>query len=1215
MQQLPKNVIRASVAAFVAALITGAPAAHAQSTQPPADLGITITDNPDPVETNASFQYQYEVRNFSGLNFAYGVSAIFDIPHHVALPGGPPGGCYQPAGDKLVCEMGHIEPGGVRSRSIPVKHLLNGPIQFQGTVLSGVQSDPVPGNNTDFETTTVTGQQAPSWTVQVNRVGHGTVRGHGISCGVDFNPGLDCTEPFSEGGTATLRANESRDFVGWAGDCAFAGTNPVCSLPVTGNMDVTAHFLDTPQAPPIASVQTSGGGKLGSIFKFDTSGTANATSTVVKFNPPGPSRGLGDFIVPPGNTTTGVRLNSPGEYKVSVTATNPNGTSTDTTLLQVDRGKGFLGKPPPDVAFSVSDPAKLRPGLPVTDPCAINGQLVVGAVEARGCFSHAVDPDHLPAAERPVANEWWTLNQIFAKDDTVCLNQDELPARCAELAAVQGLEVYYSQDVMMMNGMKVDPAPGAAVVFFPAIGKVVSSNAKITFTGPDIPAFPAHNGALNLNVGIDDASVTRKPIPLFTFNASQLPDIGGFKIDGQMSIALAQEGARRFSELAVNMTLPEEFATSADTRPSGAVKLQATNDEGIILSNLDLSVPEAFLGGVRLSKLGFTYKHFGEATQGCARKWWKATAEIYIIPAGDEDGAGLSLAPPPERNGIAFCAGGFHSGGGIFTFGEPIPPPQIFPGVFLDSIGFNMQLKDPTVFSGEASVTAAKIVKATGGLLVAFARPDAPYVIKAEDGGDTMAPLAGTRLEKTSFAVGGSVGMKLPGEDNVLNLGNATLLYEYPHYVKADGLARINTFLYTLEASGGFEANALTRRFDAFARGQVCLAGGITIEGVGACVAGEGRASSKGTSACLIIIDDGFEPGVGYAWGDTLPHIFNGITDGCKPSKYWEQNIRGARIAAQRLLLVREAGPPAPVRGGAGTGPIAFTVKPGDTTKNVELHGMGGAPAVRIEAPNGEISTTVPNEMQVGDHIQNLAWEEHDYTWVSVTDGEPGEYLVTPLNGSVPVKGMFETRPTPDEGITASVTASRGGEREQLLRYDVGEDPGQKVTFVERGDGIWNEIGTATKGKGIIPFESGLAAEGEREIIAQYEVGGIPGPIEVLDDYDAPPPPTAGQTDGVKVKRKGRKLTIKWKKTVDAANYGVVVTQENGIQKSKTVSAKKRTLKVRGISPIEAGTVSVSGIGPLGDVGSEDTGTFKAIKKKPDRRVPYSKLGKGGPKL
>ncbi len=371
-----------------------------------------------------------------------------------------------------------------------------------------------------------------------------------------------------------------------------------------------------------------------------------------------------------------------------------------------------------------------------------------------------------------------------------------------------------------------------------------------------------------------------------------------------------------------------------------------------------------------------------------------------------------------------------------------------------------------------------------------------------------------------------------------------------------------------------------------------------------------GQVSSKGTSACLILIDDAFEPGVGYAWGDTFPHIFNGISDGCKPSRYWETDIkppsRRALAGVEHSDVVLRGGPE----------PISFTVKPGDTTKNIELHGIDGAPAVQIEAPSGETITTVPDDMQIGDHLQTLAWEEYDYTWISVTDGEPGEYVVTPLPGSPGIKNsMFETRPTPDEGITATVEASRRGGGEQVLRYDVGEDPGQKITFIERSDGIWNELGTATEGKGTIPFTPGPALEGDREIVAQYDINGIPGPVEVLDVYDAPPPPTADEASGVKVKRKGKKLTIKWAKVTDATEYAVVVSQDNGIQKSKTISAKKRSLKVGGIPPTEGGTVSVSGIGPLLDVGTEDTATFKALKKKPDARLPYSKLGQGGPKL
>jgi hypothetical protein len=952
------------------------------------------------------------------------------------------------------------------------------------------------------------------------------------------------------------------------------------------------------------------------MVMFDASSVINATTIEYKVDPPGPGGIKGGFTTTSLSPFTGIRLTTPGNYQITQTVTGPGGAATDIKDITISGNSNFLGKPPPSVSFSAGDEALIQPSVASTQTCAINGQLVVGLAEASGCFFHAAQPEDLPAPERDVADENWSLNLLFASlNQPECKNLDELPAACAEAAAKQGVDIYYTRGTMMLNGMKVTPAAGAAVVFYPAIGKVVSSDAKVTFQGDDIPSFPAHDGPLNLDVGISDFTTTRKSLSLFTFNASDLPDIGGFKIDGDISIALAQEGARRFSELAVNMKLPEQFATSADTRPSGGVKLQATNAEGIVLSDIVIDVPEAFLGSVRMTDLNFTYKRGGEvpptADPECTRKWWKARGEIYILPEGDEDGNGLDMNPPPNREGVAFCAGTFHSAGGEFNFSDATAP-QIFPGVLLKALAFNMQL-DPAVFSGSGRIESGKIVTASGGLLVAFARPEAPYTIKAEDGGGTMDLLDGHVLKSTSFALGGDVAVILPGDgpdDPGLALANASFLYSYPDYVKADGLVRIDTFLYTIEAFGGFQANAFTRKFDAFVGGNVCLAGGISIEGYSGCVGGEARVSSKGTSVCLILIDDGFEPGIGYAWGDTLPHIFNGISDGCKPSQYWETDIKPP--SARALAGVEHSD--VALRGGAE--PVSFTVKPGDETKNVELHGVGGAPAVEIEAPNGETITTVPNEMQIGDHLQTLAWEEYDYTWISVTNGEPGEYVVTPLPGSVPFKNsMFETRPTPDEGITATVEQSRRGGGEQVLRYDVGEDPGQKVTFIERSDGIWNELGTATEGKGTIPFTPGPALEGDREIVAQYDINGIPGPVEVLDVYDAPPPPTADEASGVKVKRKGKKLTIKWAKVTDATEYAVVVSQDNGIQKSKTIPAKKRSLKVGGIPPTEGGTVAVSGIGPLLDVGTEDTATFKAIKKKPDRRIPYSKLGQGGPEL
>ena len=1202
--------------------------------QPPPDYTLTLADSPDPVNVGQPLDYTITVENLGpGGADSQGVTVV--LPASVNVASLPPD-CTQSSG-VVSCGTPEIGNGGSWTGTIRVIPQRGGEILTTATI-GGPDT-----NDTDTETTTVLGGSGASANLSVTK-----------SDGADP---IEAGEPLEYTlAVDNMGPNEADDVrltdllppsvtvTHMPSDCSKTGQLITCEIAqltyrahrvfsitvipeeageITNTATVSSAVSGDPEAanntdsestivqpggpgptPPVASVTERPADLGDGLVSFNTAATTDAKRLLWSIEGTRTDDALRAFETSANAPFTVVRVPKPGAYNVQMTAIGPGGSSVSSEAITVsDFGKKVLDPRLPSVAFSGPTAASLDASAQIDKPCVAGSEVVFGTIEARGCFNQVLAAEQIPPRERPVVGEWFDSQLkksgcgiFFTIGTGKCFTKPEY------------LGVVTSDQPVKVNGLTITPRNGASVVLFPPTGKIVSEDAKVTLYGTELGTITAHSGPLNLGVGTGDLANTggggRYSTRLWSFDANSLPKIGGFSIDGQMSINLVAERGKRFSELAVNMTLPEQFSTSASTRPTGSVAITADNDNGLMLDQLYFSVPEAFLGGVRLANLSFTYKSRGEpnATPACASKWWKATAEIFIIPAGDEKGAGLSLAPPPDREGVAFCAGGFHSAGGDFTFGKPFPPPQIFPGVFLNSIGFNMAL-NPTVFSGTASVKAADIVTATGGLLAAFPSTRAPYVVQATDGGSTLSQLAGTKLTTTSFALGGSVGIALP-DDGSLAMANGYLLYSYTDYIKAAGFARLNTFLFLIEADAGFEMNMTTRRYDAHINGNVCIAGGISIEGVRGCVGGNARVSSKGMVACLILIDDGFEPGIGYHWGDATPHIFNGVTDGCKPSQYWEVNIRGSQLAAASTA---DPGPGrARVPSPRAEAPLEFTVKQGDEAKDIELHGVGGAPAVEVRAPNGETITSVPNEMQVGDKLQTLAWEEYDFTWVGVANGQPGKYTITPLEGSVPISEMLETKPTPDEGIKGKVS---GKGSKLVLNYDVGKDPGQKVTFVESGDEVRTELGTATKGKGKIKFAPTSGPAGQRQVVAEYEVDGIPAPVEVLDGFKAGPPPQAGKVKRVRVQRRGKSLKIAWAKASNAVGYGVVVSQKGGEQETITVKGRRRSARVSGIDPTEGGTVAVNAFGPLGDRGPSGSKSFKAVRKKPDRRIPYGQLG------
>jgi hypothetical protein len=546
---------------------------------------------------------------------------------------------------------------------------------------------------------------------------------------------------------------------------------------------------------------------------------------------------------------------------------------------------------------------------------------------------------------------------------------------------------------------------------------------------------------------------------------------------------------------------------------------------------------------------------------------------VFLGSTGND--AGFILNPPPSQNGIAFCDGGFASAGGKIVFGAQIPPPQLFPSVLLNEINFALQL-DPTLVRGGGRISVANLSDVSGTFLAAFPSPAAPYVLSTEDAGKDLAPLAGRTLTSTSFALGGTMGLQLPAVGRI-PFGNAYLLYSYPDYVALGGSVRVVVPGMSIEGGIDGEASGATKRFSLHGAVEACVAGLPLV-----CPGFEGWVTSNGIVACAK--GTGLHPGAGYHWGDDWPTIW--WIDGCKPSRYWV-TVRAARAAAE---------------------PLTFTVVAGERAKNVRLRGSGGAPSVEIRGPDGELVSTAAGTFAAGRTIQVVRQDEGKTTWIGVANGKPGKYTVTTLPGSAPIASLAATRKGYGE-IKASVT---GTGRRRALRYDLGPPGGQRVTFFERGEATFRQLGTATAGRGAIRFVPALGRAGTREIVAEMQVDGVPAPDRVVARYRAPGSVKTSRPRAVVVERHGTALLISWTRVADATSYGVVVKQRTGDSRMIKVSARSHSVRVAGIAKTQNGTVAVSARGPLGDWGRPRAGRFRATARPFTVLRPFKLLGRGG---
>lgn len=663
-----------------------------------------------------------------------------------------------------------------------------------------------------------------------------------------------------------------------------------------------------------------------------------------------------------------------------------------------------------------------------------------------------------------------------------------------------------------------------------------NSGAQPRITGRDATISMAASGApAVLRSGAFEWNIVGTELRGFAIDGNA--KINGLKITGLAGPVKLVSG--RVSAK-VHVALPKDFGAPTSDKPialGGFASAAAAKA-------LRFSVPSASLGPIGLEKLDVSYDGVD---------LWEIEASLTL--------------PPPAAVTINAGAGirsngNFHhaeaearfNGGGI-PIGGPVP-------VFLQRIKFRVEVKPKK----SQCVPHVGIVDLSPMFEPILGKPLPPGLVTKYDAGVPTFAMCGEIGLTAGPTIGGAAAVRLdaglgwatyPDRPWVLRaFGNLSLveipLAQASLAVHGDGYITIyGKFRWGIpkvaSLSGGLNVEMLKTKFNASGRVDACL------DFVDLCLGARAIVSSKGIAACLKVdlwLTD-WNPGIGYKWGAAAPTLYFA---GCDIGQY-KVKINRARAAQAGAHSVDVA---------AGLPGTAMVFK-----------GQGAPPRVTLAGPKGEriSSPTDGSGKAVGPDYMVIEDPNTALTHVLLVKPSAGRWEVTTHEGSAPIVEVQAADGLKKPSVKAKV---RGRGRTRELHYELDAQPGQKVTFVERGGGAGGEIGVARGREGVLRFTPADGAKGKRSIVALVEQDGQVRAEDVVAGYVAPKPSGPARVRGLRVRRG----VARWQKPAGAVSYEVQVRLADG--RTTVQHTRKRTVRVPRTGRVR---VAVRPIGANGMVG------------------------------
>jgi hypothetical protein len=801
-------------------------------------------------------------------------------------------------------------------------------------------------------------------------------------------------------------------------------------------------------------------------------------------------------------------------------------------------------------------------------------------------------------------------------DKVVRFGVVEATGDCLSNIGPQDAGVWESNAAIKLNGLPIPVIGGSKTILRGPTpdkkgGEIEVQNAKIVIAGVTV-----YTGGLKWELPEGGAGDEKELKKIDLSGAGQ--KLFGMKVEGYAALRLRRPkdagGAYR-SVFALHIALPEVFKSGPDAGAGGVTGDVAINvdAEGVHLDGLKILVTNAYIGklGVRSVCLSFAAAGSSAVAPCEPPSIGPGKPKPYLECRSDNeadrwDGAIAIVLPTASKTELGMWgglrAGRFsHAGAYVDRLGTAAP---LAPGIFLESVRLGVCVEPPPFqVKGGAAITLGPSVNGVAAVRIdadmhySDAWNGTPWFIRA----DGRLSLFDKQVASSYFTYWGS-GLIEFGMEGGIEFGDSARI-----------LGKLDGWVETRSPS----------RFNVQGHVEVC------VDWL-ACLQGDAVASTIGAAGCvsvkiievpMLVKNDNWhwwapwrmhwemrpitaKGGAGYTWSS---HNLDVMVGSCSIGKW---------------VLARTAQAPGGVQ--------LVSIPAGQAATTIRVHGDTAPPKFDLVGPGGR-RISVPDrpggEIVKGSHM--IAEQpSNTTTTVFIAGPQAGTWRVEPRAGSSRITEVEHALAQPEPTFGAGV-GGKGYTR--TLGYAYSPQPGQKVTFVERGPRTAQVLGVAKAGTcahvpsgvrtqrtvacGRLRFTPGHGPAGPRKIVAMVEQDGRPRDEITVATYVAPKDRLPGAPRLLRARRAGSSVLVRWQAVPGANGYNALVSTSDGRRLTFSPRTAKSGLRIPGVGRDTSVRVAVRALRVDSAVGRAARVRVKATRRAnlaPHRAKPITIKKNGG---